>query len=498
MLGRDALLRAANDGLNTYAANLMDHAKQYEAELSSIRAAFNPSPDPFCSPQEIARMQGLAFQSLQLKDIGRTRDGKLYCSALLGQLKEPFSMPPVTTVMPDGLTVYTDVSLRFAAGSKGVILEHSGVDAVVSPNAFAHWEQQSMSYMVLVINSATHEQVQLGGSRLTLPLNWLMQSGLYDTADDLYAVRHIDHDPIVVVTSESKQEVFAGHHSLPLGYILMGSLAGFCLGLAVGLFYLQQTGLVRQFRRALRNDMLELVYQPIHELPSRVCAGAEALARWKDDDGRPISPEVFVRFAEERGLIGELTSFVVRRAVAELGHILRAHPELTLSINIAASDLESEAFFQLLEEHVRRKGIAPRQIALELTERSTTKISRLQQAILRLHMEGYQVHIDDFGTGFSSLAYLHELAVDAIKIDRSFTRTIGTDAVTVSILPQILSLAESLHVEVIVEGVETEEQAEYLIRTGKTMQAQGWYFGRPVQADDLPKYRDQLQTTPTP
>jgi len=142
---------------------------------------------------------------------------------------------------------------------------------------------------------------------------------------------------------------------------------------------------------------------------------------------------------------------------------------------------------------VRQAGIQPGQIALELTERSTADMSVLREAILRLHHEGYQVHIDDFGTGFSSLAYLHELAVDAIKIDRAFTRTIGTQAVTASILPQILSLAESLGAEVIVEGVETGEQANYLIATGISMKAQGWYFGKPVAATDLPKYREQAE-----
>jgi len=492
-VARDTQLRVARDSLSAYAANLYGHGKQYEAELKAVRNAFNPSPYPFCSPQEIALMQSMTFRSLQLKDIGRTRNGKLYCSAFLGVVNPPPDLPPATTILPNGMKIYANAPLGLVHDALGIIVERSDVDAVLSPNAFAHWEQEPMRYMVLVFNPATHDQVLLGGSQFNLPLTWLMHPGLHETAEDLFSVYNPDPGPVVIVTAESKKDIFAGRQNLPIGYILMGALAGFCLGLAVGMFYMQQKGLVQQFRRALRKDALELVYQPILELPSLACAGAEALARWSDEEGRPISPEIFVRFAEERGMIGELTSFVVRRAVAEVGDVLRKHPELTLSINIAASDLESEAFFALLEEHVRQKGIPTRQLALELTERSTTKIATLQQAILRLHMEGYQVHIDDFGAGFSSLAYLHELAVDAIKIDRTFTRTIGTDAVTVSILPQILALAESLHVEVIVEGVETEEQAEYLVRTGKVIQAQGWYFGKPVKAVDLPKYREQLQ-----
>lgn len=492
-LGHNALLRSAQQGLDTYAANLADHARQYEAELVAVRKAFNPSPSAFCSPEEISRMQSLTFESLQLKDIGRTRDGKLYCSGFLGLLKEPAKMPSRATTLPSGLKIYPNTRLRVSPVTRGTILEQAGVDVVVSPNAFAHWEQRHMRYMVLVINPATQEQVLMGGSHFDLPAAWLMQSGRHDTDAALFVVRRVGSNPTVIVTTESRQEIVEGSGSVPLEYIAMGALAGFCLGLAIGQFYLQQIGLAQQLRRALRKGSLELVYQPILELPSRACAGAEALARWKDEDGTPISPEVFIRIAEERGMIGELTSFVIRRAIADVGDVLRKHPELTLSVNIAASDLQSEAFFELLDEQVRQKGIRPRQLALELTERSTANLGKLQQAILRLHMEGYQVHVDDFGTGFSSLAYLHELAVDAIKIDRTFTRTIGTDAVTVSILPQILALAELLHVEVIVEGVETEEQAVYLTDTGKTMQAQGWYFGKPVQAFDLPKYREQRE-----
>jgi sensor c-di-GMP phosphodiesterase-like protein len=118
----------------------------------------------------------------------------------------------------------------------------------------------------------------------------------------------------------------------------------------------------------------------------------------------------------------------------------------------------------------------------------------MNKSVRRLHDCGYKVHIDDFGTRFSSLFYLHELEVDAIKIDRAFTRTLGTDAVTASILPQILSMAESLALEVIVEGVETECQAGYLESTGKALRAQGWFFARPLAASALPDCVSHVET----
>ena len=101
-------------------------------------------------------------------------------------------------------------------------------------------------------------------------------------------------------------------------------------------------------------------------------------------------------------------------------------------------------------------------------------------AILHLRQKGHVVHIDDFGTGYSSLAYLHDLSVDGIKIDRAFTNAIGTQAVTLSIIPQILAMAASLKLQVIVEGIETSLQADYFAASEPPVLAQGWLFGRPV------------------
>ena len=108
-----------------------------------------------------------------------------------------------------------------------------------------------------------------------------------------------------------------------------------------------------------------------------------------------------------------------------------------------------------------------------------------KETILRLREKGHYVHIDDFGTGYSSLAYLHDLSVDAIKIDKAFTKAIGTDAVTVTILPQILTMADTLGLRVVVEGIETPQQADYFAKAPQPVYAQGWLFGAAVPADSF-------------
>jgi len=138
-----------------------------------------------------------------------------------------------------------------------------------------------------------------------------------------------------------------------------------------------------------------------------------------------------------------------------------------------------------IEKLQRAHGLDPFDLVIEITESSTAVRQTAVETIHQLHRKGHSVHIDDFGTGYSSLSYLQDLSVDAIKIDKSFTQAIGTEAVTVSILPQVLNMAEALKMQVIVEGIETSLQAGHFSAQSKPILGQGWLFGRPVPAEEF-------------
>jgi len=236
----------------------------------------------------------------------------------------------------------------------------------------------------------------------------------------------------------------------------------------------------RQLRRAVAKDDLQVAYQPIVELDGGRIVGAEALARWTDEDGFAVSPDIFIKIAEQFGFVGEITKLVVRHALRDFGAILRSDPGFHLSINVAASDLSDAEFLPMLDLALKQAGVAPQGLTIEITEGSTARHEVAMETIRVLRERGHRVHIDDFGTGYSSLAYLHDLAVDAIKIDKAFIQAIGTEAVTVGILPQILAMAQALNLQVIAEGIETGEQAVYFGNAEKPILGQGWLFGRPI------------------
>ena len=261
----------------------------------------------------------------------------------------------------------------------------------------------------------------------------------------------------------------------------LGGVAGFLLSL----LYRRNISMEQQLRRAIRRDKLKIDYQPILNLATRRIVGAEALVHWTDEEGNAAPPDIFARFAQRQGFVSEITRLVLRHVLTEFGSLLRNRPDFRVSINITSDDLADPMFLDWLEVSPAGSGLTPKSLTIEITEGSTVRYDLAMKAIYCLHERGHNVHIDDFGTGHSSLSYLQDLSVDAIKIDRSFTQSIGTGSVTMAILPQILAMAEALDLGVIVERVETEEQAEYFASARHPVMAQGWLFGRLVAAQEF-------------
>jgi sensor c-di-GMP phosphodiesterase-like protein len=313
----------------------------------------------------------------------------------------------------------------------------------------------------------------------------ISQEGRARVGDTLYVTRCSDRYYKCMSAYISIPEALSIDRNLLMLSSLGSGLGGAFLGCLGSFLYRRNRSMEQQLRRAIQRDKLRVVYQPIVNLASSRVVGAEALVRWTDEESQVVGPEVFVNIAEGRGFVGEITKLVVRHVLRDMGETLRVNAAFRLSINVTAADLTDPKFLPMLEEALRQASVPAEKLAIEITESSTARQEVAVAAIHQLRRNGHEVHIDDFGTGYSSLSYLHTLSIDAIKIDRSFTQAVGTEAVTLSILPQILSMAQVLKLQVIVEGVETREQAEYFgaMRDCDLILAQGWLFGRPVEAD---------------
>jgi diguanylate cyclase (GGDEF)-like protein/PAS domain S-box-containing protein len=261
----------------------------------------------------------------------------------------------------------------------------------------------------------------------------------------------------------------------------------------------QRASMIGALRMALDREELSLVYQPKLVLDENRITGVEALLRWNSEELGEISPNVFIPLAEEAGLIVKIGEFVLYQACAQLRDWQeRGLQGITMSVNLSALQLLRDDLTQRLCEILAELNLAPQQLELELTESVLMANAELAIHTLdRLHALGIAISIDDFGTGYSSLSYLKRLPIDALKIDRTFVGDITTDPDDEAITKTIITMAHSLGLNVIAEGVETVEQMEYLREQGCD-EIQGHWFSTPLAAPACYAFVREFERTRLP
>jgi PAS domain S-box-containing protein/diguanylate cyclase (GGDEF)-like protein len=241
-----------------------------------------------------------------------------------------------------------------------------------------------------------------------------------------------------------------------------------------------ETGL----RRALEREEFALQFQPLVDLSDRRIFGVEALLRWRAPEGL-TPPGRFIPLAEKTGLIVQIGEWALRRAVERMKVWLDAGLKIdVLSVNISPRQFERPDLAERIAAILSETGLPPPKLEIEITESVLMNQKDAAAKLGQLRAMGLRVSVDDFGTGHSSLAYLKNFPIDKLKLDRAFIQDVPLDDTGMEIAAAVIRLGHSLDVEVLAEGVETEAQAEFLVRSGCRL-AQGYLFGRPMWEDDF-------------
>jgi sensor c-di-GMP phosphodiesterase-like protein len=484
LLGRAIALHLTESRLSYDATRAISDSAEFSRDAHAVLDAMNALPAPLCSDKDMAALLELVYHSHYLKEAGRVRDGKIVCSTTLGRLAlSGIEQPRPDYIGADGVKVYINPPQFRLEGIMVTSLQAGDSYVVFNPYIYSLRESTTVHFIGAAISTAQSQfarQVNQDSNHTrTIPA----RDGDFRIGDILYSTRCSPRDDFCMTASLSVSEALQANHGELKALLILGGPAGGLFGFVVALLYRRNRSLDHQLRRAIRNDTLRVEYQQIMTLTGERIVGAEALARWTDEDGFAVGPDIFVKIAEEHGYVGSITRLVVSHVLRDFAATLRAQPDFRVSINVAATDLADPRFLPMLEHALKQAEVPAASLIIEITESSTARHETAIAAILRLRQRGHSVHIDDFGTGYSSLSYLHDLSVDAIKIDRIFTQSIGTEAVTAAILPQILSMAKVLHLQVIAEGIETRQQAEYFAGLAQPILGQGWLFGRSIAAD---------------
>jgi sensor c-di-GMP phosphodiesterase-like protein len=305
-----------------------------------------------------------------------------------------------------------------------------------------------------------------------------------DETDSIRAMRTSNHGAITVVVEATKDWVLRGWWQR---LSVAVPIAVLCNALLVMLILrnFRPVGLDRDLRSGLQRDEFSVHYQPIVELETGRWLGAESLLRWHHPRHDVLRPSVFIPIAEDTGTLPELTDWLLRRVAVETRAVRDGHPDFLLAVNVAPSQLEKGVAAPLVKS-LADSGLDPGSLIFEVTEASLWDLpdDGVRSAMAALHSQGPAFALDDFGCGCFSFENVVEMNFKYLKIDKSIVRAIGRDQRRIFVLDGLIDLARKLRLEVVAEGVEREEQRDYLLARGVRW-GQGWLFSPAVPIADL-------------
>ncbi|MGU3492415.1 EAL domain-containing protein [Xanthobacteraceae bacterium A53D] len=478
-------LKTEQKQLQLFASRALSRADITFEEARRVLLASATTRAPPCSPEHLEQMRRLTFAARGIQEIGYFQGDLLKCTSWGGPISTLHPRPVPAFITADGIGFSLDVRPLVHPDKPMLAMHLGGYDVLIDPARLLDIIVEPGISLALandkrmVVAEINDPPPELVSQVIADPRDGMTEDYLYAVArqDGWIAVASV---PRTAIAASLRREQFT---LLPVGAFI----AIFIVGIVIWLSR-QRLSPLAELAAAVREKEFVVHYQPLIELSTGACIGAEALVRWRRPDGSRIRPDLFLPLAEESGLILPITDQVIEAVVNDLGPLLAETPALHIAINLCADDLRTGRVLPVIEQALENTGVRKEQIWLEATERGFLDIEAARATIIKARAAGHRVAIDDFGTGYSSLQYLQELPLDALKIDKSFVDTIGRDAATSSVTLHIIDMAKTLNLHIVAEGVEEKEQLDYLVGN-EVGYGQGWLFARPLPAAEFIAYQ---------
>ncbi|MGE4319805.1 MAG: EAL domain-containing protein [Deferribacterales bacterium] len=436
--------------------------------------------DEECGEDMLRAMRYAQFDATYIKDIGYSNNNQLLCTSGLGKLDKPFAEIPPNLVTKGNRSLWLNVPIKlYDFVKKGHVLKIDHYNTVFN---LAEPLRNSKDYanVAFYMIQNNGEPFYIYGNKDITAEKWENGSGF--GLHGMTMVYCSETSYICSVAYTSYLNVMNNERALLLGIVMLSMLSTIFLTR----FFAEKLKNIRslkcRFRYGMTEERVLCYYQPIVEIATKKIIGFEVLCRWTDFDGSVVTPDRFLPFVKELGRTAEFTEIVINKTYAELDDLIRRHKDMKMSFNIFPTDFDADIIDGMLRKY--RLRFPESVVNLELTEDELIEIESVSECTDRLRSLGYRVSIDDFGTGYSSLSYLREIKVDFIKVDRSFVKEIQHGAIKANLIPNIAAIADSLGCQVIAEGIEFQEQIDYL-SSFNVVYGQGYLFSRPCPAKDF-------------
>ena len=463
---------------------------------TAIKGLKEDQAHPPCSTLQMDGMNALAAKASYLQGLGYIKNNTLICSTLTPR-DTTVALGAENRINSDGSRAWNAIELPNIPEAKFNITESDGYAAFVSPSLVIDILPDSSPITLAQIGNSGHDLVR---SRGVFKDEWLQhyhgQATSFSEGDYFVAIRPAGNGDTAAVAAMPEADLLQRENDYAWKLVPVGALVGLILACGVILITKHRLSFKYALRSALNKKEFFLVYQPVIDLRTGRCSGAEALIRWHQSDGQAISPVIFIPAAEEHGLIQQVTAQVMEMVARDAVELIKNNPDTHIAINFSAEDLHSPQTEERLRTLLKDAGASASNILIEATERGLMAPEKAKGILVSIRALGFRVAIDDFGTGNSSLSYLATYDLDFLKIDKMFVDALGTSAPTTKLAFHIINIARSLGLQMIAEGVETETQRD-ILRDSGVQYAQGWLFGKPMPMNELMEFM-RTRNEPTP
>ena len=474
--------------------------REIQTNMNRLLEAFKQLDDVSmsCDQNVLRAFREQQFELIFVGEFGlSSRSGKLICTSWQKLTDEiDVQRPP----KPGQVRIYGPIITKYLGKSALVFSKGRSDGNEINALVPMQWFRNALSsfdhddgYEALIHTDAGTPIVINGD--YSLPLGGgidfpLQQSQIYEGLVDrmeqqFLSIQKVENWPLAIINSRSVAALDKGRIQLKLSNFVIA--LGISLLVFFSLWRVERQGasLRHQMQQGILNNEFINHYQPIVDARTNQMAGLEVLVRWKHPVDGLIPPGMFIPEAERSGLIIPMTVNILDNAISELSSLLFGHPKLKVNINICGQHLLDREF---IAKVVAAREFLPN-LMLELTENEIVAYQeeRVIEAINELRAADIGLAIDDFGTGYSGLQYLSELPIDCIKIDRAFVAACGTDSPPAVVLETVANMAAKLKKSTVAEGVETEDQARYLISKQLYLH-QGWLYAKAMPIEDLIAY----------
>lgn len=430
-----------------------------------------------CSPVHIAQMRTLTINTRAVDEVGYFEDGFLKCTSW-GLTEQTIKQQPGDFATKDGIHVKLRMSPLVTGGKPMMALQYNKYNVLMDPARLV--DVIADENVQFGVGTNDGELIAASSETNATELAWFLAKSEISVSDN-YIVGQAGDAAWTAAALMPRADMFASLRREQMMLLPVGALIAAALIAVVVWLSRRRLSPLGELEIAIQKREFVVHYQPIIELGTGACIGAEALVRWRRPDGSMVRPDLFIPLAEDSGLIAAITDQVIENVVKDLKGVLVADRTLHVAINICAKDIETGRILPVVHEAIKGTGINAGQIWLEATERGLINQDSSRTTLVRARDLGFTIAIDDFGTGYSSLSYLQSMPVDILKIDKSFIDTIGTDSAKSSVTPYIIDMAKALDLKIVAEGIETKEQQDYLCEHG-VQYGQGWLFAKALPA----------------